>query len=104
MIMLKDFGEVLRCMLQILKKLGNRTWANEAPEYPLIVFDSIKDNTIYDSLIFGHDFEAEKPWFLFMFLEFFRSIWDLSIFGSAIAKFAAFTCDDLQHERFRETR
>ncbi|KAH8114513.1 SEN1 N terminal-domain-containing protein [Phellopilus nigrolimitatus] len=98
------FPEVLRCMLQIMKKLGNKLWSDESADYPQVVFDAIKDNPSYIKMITEFDPRKEKPWFLFMFLEFLRSVWDMQIFGDIIAKFAAFACDELQHERFAEKR
>ncbi|KAI5122782.1 hypothetical protein M0805_000126 [Coniferiporia weirii] len=100
----KHFREVLRCMLHILKKLGSKLWNGESADYPQVVFDSIKDNPSYIALMLDFDSRKENPWFLFMFSEYLRSVWDMQVFGDIIAKFTAFMYDELQHERFEEKR
>lgn len=99
-----DFREVLRCMLQAMKKLNDKLWSGENADYPQIVFDSIKDNPSYTNILLAHDDQKEQPWFLFFFHEYLRSIWDMQIFGDVLARFAAFTCDELQHYRFEKKR
>ncbi|EJC98117.1 uncharacterized protein FOMMEDRAFT_97735 [Fomitiporia mediterranea MF3/22] len=98
------FREVLRCLLQTLKKLGNKIWSEESADYPQVVFDSIKDNPSYIDLIFAHNQQKEQAWFLMIFLEYLRSVWEMQIFEDIVARFAAFTCDELQHERFGQQR
>lgn len=87
-----------------MKKLGSKLWAGESADYPQVVFDSIKDNPSYTDLILAYDPQKEQAWFLFIFLEYFRSIWDMPIFEAVLARFAAFTCEGLQHERFESKR
>lgn len=81
-------------------------WLGESTEYPLIVFDAIKDNTAFVDLISnardsGH---GKKAWFLGWFSEYLRTLWDLPVFGDVLAKVVDFMCEELQHERFRESR
>ncbi|KAL5501492.1 hypothetical protein ACEPAH_8752 [Sanghuangporus vaninii] len=98
------FREVLRCMLLVTKKLSKNLWTGESADYPQIVFDSIKDNPSYIDMLLAYDVQKEQPWFLFFFLEYLRSVWDMQIFGDVIARFAAFACDELQHDRFAKKR
>ena len=91
-------------MLQAIKTLGNKLWSGESGDYPQVVFDAIKDNQSYIDLILAHDAQRERPWFLLFFWDYFRVVWDMPIFDDIFAKFAAFTCSDLQHERFKGKR
>lgn len=102
-----DFRMVLRTFLHVLLKGNNGVWTDEKSDYPLVVFDSIKDNPSYISMIQGsnsHSTKEESAWFLFLFQEFLKSAWDLPIFGDLTAKVIAFYCDELQHERFQDNR
>ena len=91
-------------MVQVTKKLGKRLWGDESIEFPQVVFDSIKDNPRYVDLIVNYDPTKGKAWHLLFFLEFLRSLWDLPAFADVLAKFSAYTCGELQHERFESPR
>ena len=99
-----DFRMVLRSFLHIMLKGGSAIWSNEQPDYPLIVFDSIKDNLSYIAIIRGlgeSDLPEEvNPWYLYLPQEMLKSTWDFPIFPELAAKIFAFICDELQHERF----
>ena len=99
-----DFVEVLRNMLQVTKKLGKKLWTGENDDYPQVVFDSIKDNPRFVDLVLKYDPSEGKAWHLLLFLEIFRSLWDHPAYGDVLAKFAALTCEELQHERFESAR
>lgn len=98
---------ILRSFLYILLKGGSEIWAGKQNDYPLVVFDSIKDNPSYIAIIQGSDprsTKEESTWFLFLLQEYLKGAWDLSIFRDLTAKIIAFICDELQHERFKEKR
>ncbi|EGN98396.1 hypothetical protein SERLA73DRAFT_109860 [Serpula lacrymans var. lacrymans S7.3] len=98
------FPEILRCLLFLLKRLGNGLWQGEGPEFPQVVFDAIKDNPSYCSLVQTVDVTTEKPWYLSWFTEYLNSLRELPIFGDVLAKMVDFLCEELQHERFEDAR
>ena len=100
-----EFSDILRCLIQCLRRLGSkRIWEGESPEYPQVVFDSIKDNPSYSNMLLTFDPTKAKPWFLLFMLEYLGQVWETPVFGEVLAKFTAFACDELQHERFGDNR
>jgi len=95
---------VLRCLLFLVKRLGSESWSGESPEYPRIVFDAVKDNPSFTKLVEGADLTDERPWFLSWFGEYLMSLRDSAVFGNVLAKMVDLLCEELQHERFGETR
>lgn len=91
-------------MVHCIKRLGNKIWDGESPEFPQVVFDSIKDNPSYSKMLLEFDSSQSKAWFLLFMLEIFGQIWEMPIFGEVLAKFIAFACEELQHERFGDNR
>lgn len=91
-------------MLFLLKRLNVGLWKGEAPEFPQVVFDAIKDNPSYIKLIEEIVPLDEKPWFLSWFGEYLSSLKDSSVFGDVLAKIVDLLCEELQHERFKEVR
>lgn len=89
-------------------KGGSAVWSDEQSDYPLVVFDSIKDNPSYVAIIQGSDDigpqEEVNPWYLFLPQEMLKSTWESPVFPELAAKVFAFTCDELQHERFLSRR
>ena len=79
--------------------MGAEIWSVErnSPEYPVVIFDAIKDNKSFTV-------ELEKPespsWLLGWFMDYISTIWTLPVLGSVVAKMTDFLCDELQHERF----
>lgn len=99
-----EFAYILQCMLFLLKRLGAGLWNGEAPEFPQVVFDAIKDNSSYIKLIEEVVPKDEKPWFLSWFGEYLSSLKDFGVFGEVLAKIVDLLCEELQHERFKEVR
>lgn len=88
-----------------MRRLGKGIWQNEDPEFPQIVFDSIKDNPSFTQMVLDMDpLPKEKPWFLAGFLDLLASLWEVPSFGEILARLIAFMCDELQHERFKNVR
>lgn len=80
-------------------------WGNENPEFPQVVFDSIKDNPLFTRMVLDIDpVQKERPWFLAGFLDLLASLWDAPAFGEILARLIAFLCGELQHERFKNVR
>ena len=102
--LLSEFAHILKCMLFLLKRLNAGLWKGEAPEFPQVVFDAIKDNSSYIRLVEGIDPLDEKPWFLSWFGEYLLSLKDSGVFGDVLAKIVDLLCEELQHERFKEVR
>ena len=91
-------------MLFFLKYLGSNTWEGEGSDYSIMVFDSIKDNPQFSDHILGIHHADGLPWTLLWFSEYILSVWSLPIFGGLLAKMVDFLCEELQHERFQESR
>lgn len=103
-LLVSDFAHILKCMLFLLKRLSASLWNGEAPEFPQVVFDAIKDNPSYIKLIEEVAPLDEKPWFLSWFGEYLLSLKDSNVFGDVLARIIDFLCEELQHERFKEVR
>ncbi|KAG0703798.1 SEN1 N terminal-domain-containing protein [Suillus ampliporus] len=100
----RQFSDILRCLLFLLKRLGNQLWQGEGPEYPQVVFDAIKDNPSFCNMLRDVKSADEKPWFLSWFGEYLTSISDAAMYGDVLARIVDFLCEELQHERFQEAR
>lgn len=103
-----DFIEVLRCFIFLLKRLEASFWTDEAPEYPLVVFDAVKNNPAFGKLIQSVP-DAKQPeeklWYLSWIHEYFYSVQKLeAIHETVVAKVSDFLLEELQHERFGEAR
>ncbi|KAI0031389.1 SEN1 N terminal-domain-containing protein [Vararia minispora EC-137] len=100
----KHFPNILRCFVYTVKRLKDTFWANRGKDYPLVVFASIKDNPSFTDLIRPTDTIEALPWFLLWVLDFTWSVWPLHVFDDFLAKMFDFLCEELQHERFKESR
>lgn len=99
-----DFAEVLRCFNFLLKRLEASFWTDEPPEYPLVVFDTVKNNAAFERLIQNNS-SHEKSWHLAWVHEYFHCTQKIEqIYGSIVAKIFDFLLEELQHERFGEVR
>ncbi|KAG1785943.1 SEN1 N terminal-domain-containing protein [Suillus plorans] len=100
----RHFSDILKCLLFLLKRLGNKLWQGEGPEYPQVVFDAIKDNPSFSNMLQDLKSAGEKPWFLSWFGEYLATISDSAIYRDVLARIVDFLCEELQHERFQEAR
>ncbi|KAG1818441.1 SEN1 N terminal-domain-containing protein [Suillus subaureus] len=100
----RQFSDILKCLLFLLKRLGIKLWQGEGPEYPQVVFDAIKDNPSFSDMLQDLKLAGEKPWFLLWFGEYLATISDSAIYGDVLARIVDFLCEELQHERFQEAR
>ncbi|KAG2101040.1 SEN1 N terminal-domain-containing protein [Suillus discolor] len=100
----RHFSDILKCLLFLLKRLGNKLWQGEGPEYPQVVFDAIKDNPSFSDMLQDLKSAGEKPWFLSWFGEYLATISDSAIYKDVLARIVDFLCEELQHERFQEAR
>lgn len=100
----RQFSDILKCLLFLLKRLGNQLWHGEGLEFPQVVFDAIKDNPSFSSMLQDLKLAGEKPWFLLWFGEYLATISDSGMYGDVLARIVDFLCEELQHERFQEAR
>ncbi|KAF5382581.1 hypothetical protein D9615_002787 [Tricholomella constricta] len=98
------FSHILQCVLFFLKRMDNKFWVGEGPEFPQLVFDSVKDNKSFSELLQSIDTSTERVWFLTWFPEFLHTISELPAYGEVLAKMIDFLCEETQHERFQDAR
>ncbi|KAF8516825.1 SEN1 N terminal-domain-containing protein [Hysterangium stoloniferum] len=99
------FPDILRAFIYLVKKHGKILWEGEDLDYPQVIFDSIKDNPAYISLIQDMDTNAsQQAWFLEWFHAYLNSLEGMNIFEEVVKKIAGFACEELQHERFENKR
>jgi hypothetical protein len=79
-------------------------WVEEGPEFPKVVFDSIKDNPSFSQLLQNTSYSIDRPWHLSWFREYLHTIRDLPGYGEVLVKIADFLCEETQHERFQDAR
>jgi len=99
-----EFEVVLQCFLLLLKRTGKQFWVGEGPEFPQVVFDSIKENKFFLELLQNIHSSQERPWFLAWFSEYLHTIRDLPAYGEVLARGIDFLCEETQHERFQSVR
>lgn len=96
--------DILQCLLLLLKHMDENFWAGEGPEFPQVVFDSVKDNPSFSRLLQNIGSSVERPWFLSWFREYLHTIRDLPAYGEVLVKMVDFLCEETQHERFQDAR
>ena len=100
-----ELEHVLRCFILVLKRLNERLWLGEAPEYPQVVFDALKDNPSFNALIHTETSSSERtPWSLAWLSEYLAAIRNLPVYPEVLAKIMEYLYGELQHERFKDTR
>lgn len=99
-----DFSEVLQVLLLLFKRVGSQFWIGEGPEFPQVVFDSIKDNKSFSDLLQSIESSADRPWFLAWFAEYLHTLGKLPVYGEVLVKMTDFLCEETQHERFKDAR
>jgi senataxin len=99
-----DFPNVLKCFVYALKRLDGLFWANRGEDYPQVVFASIKDNPSFLDLLRTCDTSESLPWFLLWIPDYAWSVWSLHAFDDLLAKMVDFLSEELQHERFKDSR
>ena len=104
MILRSDFPNVFHSFRILLKRLGGNLWRGEDTAFLKVVFDAIKDNASYCSLLSTLGTPDELDPLLAWFGEYLDSARDLPMYPEALAKVIDFMCEELQHERFREAR
>ncbi|KAG6816805.1 hypothetical protein H0H87_002774 [Tephrocybe sp. NHM501043] len=98
------FQHILMCLLLLLKRLGPKFWIGESPEFPQVVFDSVKDNRSFTALLQTTNAATDRPWFLAWFAEFMHTIVEDGVYTEVLAKMIDFLCEEAQHERFEHAR
>lgn len=83
-----------------MRRLEAGLWVGEDPQYPRVVFDSIKDNPSFVSAIESSASKRHITWFM----EYLSFIKDPSIHSHVCLKMLSFLCEELQHERFSDLR
>lgn len=101
---LSAFPIILDCFNVLLKRLSDELWNGESPEYPQVVFDSIKDNPSFLNLIQSTDPLRENFQPLGWFGAYIDTLRGKPVYSEVLAKMADFMCEELQHERFKDTR
>ncbi|KAK7056794.1 hypothetical protein VNI00_002511 [Paramarasmius palmivorus] len=100
-----ELEHVLRCFILVLKRLNERLWLGEAPEYPQVVFDALKDNPSFNALIHTETSSSERtPWSLAWLSEYLAAIRNLPVYPEVLAKIMEYLYGELQHERFGGAR
>ncbi|OSX59822.1 hypothetical protein POSPLADRAFT_1048291 [Postia placenta MAD-698-R-SB12] len=98
------FAEVLKSFLLILNRIGSTVWEGEGPEYPQVVFNSIKDNPRYLDALQGLSAVRRDNWMLSWMETYVKSIGGTPAFRDTLPVVMHFLCEELQHERFAELR
>lgn len=99
-----EFADVLECLLLLLKRLGPDFWSGEGDEYPQVVFDAVKDNPAFATLLEKVGAGAEHSRCLALFAEYLHTIRKPHVFAEVLAKIIDFLCEEMQHERFGVSR
>ena len=101
---LPEFIDILQCLQLLLKRTDEKFWVGEGPEFPQVVFDSVKDNPSFTRLLQNTDSHSERPWHLSWFGEYLHTIRNLPGYGEVLVRMVDFLCEETQHERFQDAR
>ncbi|TCD66618.1 DEAD-box type RNA helicase [Steccherinum ochraceum] len=96
------FLDVLRCFLLILNRIGPEVWQEEGKDYPLVVFNTIKDNPSYIECLRTSPVTDRDPWTLVCLSTYLKSLDRLPAFKEVLPAMMLFLCEELQHERFKD--
>ena len=95
---------MLRCFEYLTSRLGRTFWVDEGPEYPQIIFDSIKENVSFLELLLQPTTSSSEHPLLSWCAVYLSAIEGQPAQAEVIVKMADFLCEELQHERFRDAR
>ncbi|KAJ6619424.1 SEN1 N terminal-domain-containing protein [Mycena sp. CBHHK59/15] len=98
-----QFVYILYCFEHLISSLGRSFWVDEGPEYPQIIFDSVKENSSFLELLLQPPESCTHP-LLSWCSGYVHSIVGHPALAEVLAKIADFMCEELQHERFGEAR
>ena len=98
-----DFMDVLKGFTLILQRMGPDTWKDEGPEYPHVVFNSVKDNARYADILSSPD-SPHEDWQLRWIEQYTLAVGKLATFPDILPSILQFLCEQLQHERFKNIR
>ncbi|KAI0078277.1 hypothetical protein K474DRAFT_1619824 [Panus rudis PR-1116 ss-1] len=102
---LPDFGShfvhVLKSFVLLLNRIGSGVWDGEGSEYPVVVFSNVKDNPSYSEALLSNEKES---WLLGWVESYLKSVGELPAFKDVLPVVMQFFCEELQHERFKDTR
>ncbi|KAG6852790.1 hypothetical protein C0991_009127, partial [Blastosporella zonata] len=99
------FSHILQSLFLLMKRVGTKFWVGQGPEFPQVVFDSIKDNRSFSDLLLTANPSMDRPpWFLVWFAEFLHTIDAAGVYREVLAKMIDFLCEEAQHERFKDAR
>lgn len=102
--MLTDFVDVLKSFLLVLSRIGPAMWEDEGPEYPQVVFNSIKDNPCYVQTLQELPSARKDNWLLSWTETYLNTIGNLPVVKDVLPVLVHFLCEELQHERFQGVR
>ena len=95
-----DFVDVLKSFFLVLSRIGPDLWKGESEEYPLVVFNTIKDNSRYAEMLLS----GTEGWALDGLPSYLKSVGELPVFREVLPAMIQFLCEELQHDRFKEVR
>ena len=96
--------DVLKAFLLVLSRIGPELCEGEGPEYPQVVFSSIKDNVRYLEILQNLADARKDNWLLNWFEAYLKSIGSLPICKDVLPLIIHFFREELQHPRFQGVR
>ncbi|KAJ7644130.1 SEN1 N terminal-domain-containing protein [Roridomyces roridus] len=98
------FPHVLDSFEYLTGHVGRSFWEEAGPEYPQVVFDSVKENASFAELLRQHTVAYKAHPHLSWCSVYLSATKGLPSQPELIAKMADFLCEELQHERFADAR
>ncbi|KAJ6508793.1 SEN1 N terminal-domain-containing protein [Mycena sanguinolenta] len=98
------FEYILLCFEYLTTHLARTFWEAEGPDYPQIIFDSIKENSSFSEMLLQPTSSSAEHPRLSWCSVYLAAIEGQPAQAEVIAKMADFLCEELQHERFRDAR
>ncbi|THH01576.1 hypothetical protein EW026_g1165 [Hermanssonia centrifuga] len=98
-----DFLEVMKAFLVVLARIGPALWKDEGDEFPLVVFNTIKDNAKFSDHLLSLQ-PGQSHWSITWMETFIKSLGDMQAFHSVFPLMIRYLCEELQHERFKDIR
>ncbi|KAF7346319.1 hypothetical protein MSAN_01859600 [Mycena sanguinolenta] len=98
------FEYILLCFEYLTTHLARTFWQEEGPEYPQIIFDSVKENPSFSEMLLRPISSSAQHPRLSWCAVYLAAIEGQPAQAEVIAKMADFLCEELQHERFGDAR
>lgn len=93
----------MKAFILLLSRLESKFWEGEGEEYPLLVFNTIRNNRFYSESL-ENDQPKHTHWSVQWMEAYVKSLRELPGLQSLFPLMIQYLCEELQHERYKDFR